>query len=102
LAGLERIGTVLARKGHADKFGPPATMRELASRASYLGVALPPSYSAAVRVASRIGEPERLLSAAEMRSGFDDAIAPRATRPDAERLAPFARLSERAFACFDR
>jgi hypothetical protein len=102
LSALERIRTVLARKGHADKFGPPVTMRELAARAGYLGVALPPSYSAAVRVASRIGEPERLLSAAEMRSGFDDAIAPRATRPDAERLAPFARLSERAFACFDR
>jgi hypothetical protein len=102
LAGLERIRSVLARKGHADRFGPPATMRELAARASYLGVALPASYSSAVRVASKIGEPERLLSAAEMRAVFDDAIAPRATRPDAERLAPFAKLSERAFACFDR
>jgi hypothetical protein len=102
LSAVERIRTVLARKGHADKFGPPATMRELAARASYLGVALPPSYSATVRVASRIGEPERLLSAAEMRSGFDDAIAPRATRPDAERLAPFAKLGDRTFACFDR
>jgi hypothetical protein len=102
LAALERVRTVLARKGHADKFGPPATMRELAARAAYLGVALPPSYSAAVRVASKIGEPERLLTASEMRTGFDDAIAPRATRPDAERLAPFARLAERSFACFDR
>jgi hypothetical protein len=102
LAALERIRSVLARKGHADKFGPPATMRELAARAAYLGVALPPSYSAAVRVASKIGEPERLLAAAEMRTGFDDVIAPRATRPDAERLAPFARLGERVFVCFDR
>lgn len=102
LAALERIRTVLARKGHADKFGPPATMRELAARAAYLGLALPPSYSASVRVASKIGDPERLLSAAEMRAGFDDTIAPRATRPDAERLAPFARLGDRVFACFDR
>ncbi|HEY8042109.1 MAG TPA: hypothetical protein VIF15_20035 [Polyangiaceae bacterium] len=102
LAALERIRTVLARKGHADKFGPPATMRELAARASYLGVALPPSYTATVRVASKIGEPERLLTGAEMRAAFDDTIAPRATRPDAERLAPFAKLAERSFACFDR
>ena len=77
-------------------------MRELAARAAYLGLALPPSYSASVRVASKIGDPERLLSAAEMRAGFDDTIAPRATRPDAERLAPFARLGDRVFACFDR
>lgn len=102
LAALERIRSVLSRKGHADKFGPPATMRELAARAAYLGVPLPPSYSAAMRLAATIGDPERLLSAAEMRAGFDDGIAPRATRPDAERLAPFARLSERSYACFDR
>jgi hypothetical protein len=102
LAALERVRGVLKRKGHADRLGPPATMRELAARAAYLGVALPPSYSAAVRVASKIGDPERLLTAAEMRMGFDDVIAPRATRPDAERLAPFARTAERAFLCFDR
>jgi hypothetical protein len=102
LAALERIRSVLVRKGHADKIGAPATMRELAARASYLGVALPPSYSATVRIASRFGEPEKLLTAAEMRSGFDETIAPRATRPDAERLAPFARLGDRSFACFDR
>ncbi|MGH7296775.1 MAG: hypothetical protein ACRELB_17685, partial [Polyangiaceae bacterium] len=99
LAALERVRSVLTRKGHADKLGAAATMRELAARASYLGVALPPSYSATVRVAARIGEPEKLLSAAEMRAGFDDVIAPRATRPDAERLAPFARLGERSYAC---
>jgi hypothetical protein len=102
LAALERIRSVLARKGHADKLGPPATMRELAARSAYLGVPLPPSYSAALRVAARIGDPERLLTAAEMRAGFEGSIAPRATRPDAERLAPFARLGDRVFACFDR
>ena len=102
LAALERIRTVLSRKGHADRFGTPATMRELAARASYLGVPLPASYSAALRVASQIGEPERLLTASDMRVAFDDAIAPRSTRPDAERLAPFARVGDRSFACFDR
>ena len=57
LAAMERIRSVLSRQGHADRFGPPVTMRELAARASYLGVALPPSYSAALRVAAKIGEP---------------------------------------------
>ncbi len=77
-------------------------MRELAARASYVGVSLPPSYTATVRVASKIGGPEKLLTAAEMRAAFDDVIAPRASRPDAERLAPFAKTGDRAYACFDR
>jgi len=102
LAALERIKGALRRKGHGDQLGAPVTMRELAARASYLGVSLPPSYTATVRAASRIGGPERLLSAAEMRAAFDDVISPRASRPDAERLAPFAKLGERSFACFDR
>ncbi len=102
LAAMERIRSVLSRKGHADKIGPPVTMRELAARASYLGVALPPSYSAAMRVAAKIGEPERLLSAQEMRGGVEGALSPRASRPDGERLAPFAKIGERFYACFDR
>jgi hypothetical protein len=102
LSAIERIRAVLVRKGHADRVGPPATMRELAARASYLGVTLPPSYSAAMRVVSRIGDPEKLLTAAEMRAGHDGMISPRTKRPDAERLAPFARLGERTFLCFDR
>jgi hypothetical protein len=102
IAALERIRSALRRKGQAEQLGPPATMRELAARASYLGVSLPPSYSATVRAASKIGAPEQLLSAAEMRAAFDQIISPRSSRPDAERLAPFAKLGERAFACFDR
>jgi hypothetical protein len=102
LAAMERIRSVLSRKGHADRFGPPVTMRELAARASYLGVALPPSYSAAMRVAAKIGEPERLLTAQEMRGGLEGSRSPRASRPDGERLAPFARVGERYYACFDR
>ncbi|HTQ45842.1 MAG TPA: hypothetical protein VMI75_23970 [Polyangiaceae bacterium] len=102
LAAMERIRSVLSRKGHADRFGPPVTMRELAARASYLGVALPPSYSAAMRVAAKIGEPERLLTAQEMRGGVESSISPRASRPDGERLAPFAKIGERHYACFDR
>jgi hypothetical protein len=101
-AALERIRSALRRKGQAEQLGPPATMRELAGRASYLGVSLPPSYSATVRAASRIGVPEKLLSAAEMRTAFDEVISPRSSQPDAERLAPFAKIADRHFACFDR
>jgi hypothetical protein len=107
LAAMERIKTVLTRKGHVDKFGPAATMRDLAARATYLGVALPPSYSAAMRVAGNIGDPESLLSAAEMKSAFDEAIGARMSRPDVERYAPFCRYAgvhgmSARFACFDR
>jgi len=102
MAALERIRAALVRKGHGDRIGPPVTMRELAARASYLGVNLPPSYTATVRAASRIGEPEKLLTAAEMRTAFDEVISPRSSRPEAERLAPFAKLAERSFVCFDR
>ena len=102
LAALERIRSALRRKGQADQLGPPATMRELAARASYLGVSLPPSYTATVRAACRIGGPELLLDAAEMRAAFDSIISPRASQPDAERLAPFAKMGEGGFACFDR
>lgn len=77
-------------------------MRELAGRSAYIGLTLPASYTAALRVASQIGAPERLLTASEMRAAFDDVVSPRSSSPDAERLAPFARISERSYACFDR
>ncbi len=102
LAAMERIRTALKRKGAAEQLGPPATMRELAGRAAYLGTSLPPSYTAAIRVASRIGPPERMLSAAEMRSAFEEVIAPRASKAEADRLVPFAKIGDRAYACFDR
>ena len=55
LAAMERIKTVLTRQGHPEKFGPPATMRDLAARANYLGVALPSSYSTAMPTQQRLG-----------------------------------------------
>ena len=102
LSAVERIRTVLARKGHANKLAPATTMKELAARASYLGVELPPSYSATMRAASQLGEPEVFLSAAEMKNAFDDHLGARMSRPDVERYAPFVRLGERRFLCFDR
>jgi hypothetical protein len=77
-------------------------MRDLAARAAYLGVALPSSYSAAMRVSGNIGDPEVLLDAAAMKRAFDDSIGTRMSRPDVERYAPFARIGDRVFACFDR
>ena len=102
LAAMERIKTVLTRQGHPEKFGPPATMRDLAARANYLGVALPSSYSGAMRAAGNIGGPERLLSAEEMKTAFNDEIGIRMSRPDYERYAPFAKLGDKRYACFDR
>ncbi len=102
LAAMERIKTVLTRQGHPEKFGPPATMRDLAARANYLGLALPSSYSAAMRAAGNIGGPERLLAADEMKAAFNDEIGVRMSRPDYERYAPFAKLGEKRYACFDR
>jgi hypothetical protein len=99
LAALERIKSSLRRKGHEDQLGPPATMRELAARSSFVGVSLPPSYVATLRAASLIGGPERLLDAVEMRAASTEMVA---LYNASDRLAPFAKLGEHAYACFDR
>src|SRR6478672_8503185 len=66
LAALERIKTVLVRSGHQDRLGEPLTMKELAAQGHFVGTELPPSYVAAMRVASKIGEPQAFLTAAQM------------------------------------
>lgn len=102
LAAMERIKTVHARTGHPERFGGPATMRDLAARAGYLGVALPSSYSAAMRVCGDIGAPERILDANEMKAAFNDEIGIRLSRPDSERYAPFCKIGDKRYVCFDR
>lgn len=100
VAGIERLRTVLARAGQEAKLGPPATMQELSARAGHLGLALPPSYSAAMRVASRIGEPEQLLDSTLLAAALQEVTeALRAPKP---RYAPFARLPDGTYVCFDR
>ena len=90
-------------RGTRTSSGPAATMRELAARASYLGVALPPSYSATVRASRRASASPSGCSTPPRCGRPSTTSSPRARRrPDAERLAPFARLGERCFACFDR
>ncbi len=101
VAALERIKTLFARTGRLDRLGAPAAMRELAARATLLGTALPPSYVAALRLASTIGEPEALLNAGDMgRAAKEVASSVRAS--DTDRYMPFAALGKKQLACFDR
>jgi hypothetical protein len=99
LAAIERLKSILTRTGQAHKLAGPVTMKELVSRGQVLGQVLPPSYTAALRIASTIGEPEVLLDAAEMRAQHADMKANKAV--NAERFVPFARTGER-LVCFDR
>jgi hypothetical protein len=100
LAALERIKTVLERKGDTHTIGEPATMRELAARARMFdGRPLPPSYASTLRVSTRLGDPDVLLHATEMEQlrrgelgGSGDA------RP---RYVPFCRADGDRLFCFD-
>jgi hypothetical protein len=97
LAALERIKTVLVRSGHQDRLGEPLTMKELAAQGSFLGTELPPSYVAAMRIASRIGEPQAFLTAAQMQVEAKKL----GTSEEAARYVPFCR-SHDALVCFDK
>jgi hypothetical protein len=99
LAAVERLKSILTRTGQAHKLAGPVTMKELVARGQVLGQALPPSYTAALRVASTIGEPDLLLDAAEMKARHADMKASRIA--NAERYVPFARTGDRLL-CFDR
>jgi hypothetical protein len=99
VAALERIRTVLVKSGYQDRLGDPLTMKELAAQAQSLGTELPPSYVAAMRVSSKIGEPDVFLHAQEM---ADEAkkISDFGGE-EAKRYAPFCRSSDK-FVCFDK
>jgi hypothetical protein len=98
LAALERIRTVLVKSGYQERLGEPLSMKELAAQSQLLGTELPPSYVVAMRVSSRIGEPEVFLQSQQM--------ADEATKivdfggEEAKRYAPFCRSSEK-LVCFD-
>ena len=89
LAAIERLKSTLARTGQTHKLAAPATMKELAARGQVLGGAIPPSYTAALRVTSSIGEPELLLDANEMRLRYGEMKASKVA--NADRYVPFAR-----------
>jgi hypothetical protein len=99
MAAIERIRALLERTGHGDRMGIPATSRELEARRSLLDEErLPPSYAATLEIASAIGEPERLLNAAEMREARRTLAA---EGGDDARLLPFCS-SAGVLVCFDR
>ena len=99
LAAVERLKSILTRTGQAHKLAGPVTMKELVARGQVLGQVLPPSYTAALRVASTIGEPDILLDAAEMKARHADMKASKVA--NADRFVPFARTGDRLL-CFDR
>ncbi len=98
-AAMERIRTVLLRAGHGDRIGAPLPALELLARADVLGQALPPSYISALGKVGAIGEPERFLSAHEMRDAMDEISRHKPAR-EAERYVPFVHLTDR-YLCFD-
>jgi hypothetical protein len=98
LAAVERLKSILTRTGQAHKLAGPVTMKELVARGQVLGQMLPPSYTAALRAASTIGEPEVMLDANEMRARYGEM---KAKSINGERYVPFARVGDR-LVCFDR
>jgi hypothetical protein len=99
LAALERIKTVLVKSGHEERLGQPLSMKELAAQAQSLGTELPPSYVAAMRVTSKIGDPEMFLSADEMAEQAAQIVA--YGGEEAKRYAPFCRSYDKV-SCFDK
>ena len=99
LAALERIREVLVKSGYQERLGEPLSMKELAAQAQLLGTELPPSYVAAMRVSSKIGEPEVFLHSAQMADEAAKIVA--YGGEEAKRYAPFCRSSE-SFVCFDK
>jgi hypothetical protein len=99
LAALERIKTVLLKSGHKDRIGEPLPMKELAAQSQLLGTELPPSYVAAMRVASKIGEPDVFFLTREMEVQGTKLV--NECGPEASRYAPFCRGSEH-LVCFDK
>ena len=99
IAALERIRTVLVKSGYEGRLGDPMPMKELAAQAQLLGTELPPSYVGAMRVASRIGEPEQFLLSHEMLAAAERLVIEGGE--EARRYAPFCRTSQHVV-CFDK
>ena len=99
LAALERIREVLVKSGYQERLGEPLSMKELAAQAQLLGTELPPSYVAAMRVSSKIGEPEGFIQSAQMADEASKIV--KFGGEEAKRYAPFCKSSE-TFVCFDK
>ena len=101
LAALERVKTVLVKSGYKDRLGDPLPMKELAAQAQLLGTELPPSYIAAMRVASKIGEPDVFLLTSEMEAETNRMILDGGGE-EAKRYAPVLSRLASTFVCFDK
>lgn len=99
LAALDRIKTVLVKSGYEDRLGEPLSMKELAAQAQFLGTELPPSYVGAMRVSSKIGDPETFLDAREMEAESSRIVA--FAGAEAERYVPFCKGANHVV-CFDK
>jgi hypothetical protein len=99
LAALERIKTVLVKSGHQDRLGEPLSMKELAAQSRLIGAELPSSYVAAMRVASRIGDPEVFLQSHEMETEAERIVM--FGGEEGQRYAPFCKGFEHVI-CFDK
>jgi hypothetical protein len=101
LAALERLKSLLTRTNHSERFGAPASSEELAARHEIAGSALPASYVAAMQMGSAIGEPEELLTAAEMKRAVR-TMAKASTDSEKQPYVPFARVRNGStFYCFN-
>lgn len=100
-AALERIKTVLVRRGRVHTFGQPITMRDLADRVNLMGdLVLPPSYATILKLSATLGEPEVLLRAPEMERAIVEHLEGDPDRPG--RYVPFAIDESGKLVCFDR
>ncbi len=98
LAALERIRTILVKSGHEERIGEPLSMKELAAQSQLFGTELPPSYVAAMRVTSKIGEPDVFLQAKPMADEAARIVAYGGA--ESKRYVPFCRSAEK-LVCFD-
>lgn len=101
LAAIDRIKDVLVRSGHEERLGEPMPLAELVAQATLLGEGrqLPPSYAAAMRVASRIGAPDVILAAGEMATKAAELVSTLGL--EGERYLPFCVSREKLY-CFDK
>lgn len=100
VAAIDRIRVVLEQSGHKARLRAGATPQELAARQALFGSALPPSYAAAIKLASAFGDPEVMLDAAEI-SDVRAQLVARFGEDEAQRFFPFA-TSDGAILAFDR
>jgi hypothetical protein len=96
---MDRIRTLLGRTQRGERMGDGASMRELVARGNVLGRGLPPSYSAALRIGTGVGEPEELFDAEGMRRELANAARSKPSL-DVARYVPFGRNDD-GMLCFD-